>query len=713
MDETIFRPGTNCLGTFKGDGVDILIDAEAYFDALVEALECARHSIYIAGWALDPLVELTPDDASGKTRPLESFLRSILSRNQTLEIHILIWDFARAMTVGRRPWQFRRARWFPSRRIHFRFDNAYPLGGCHHQKFVVIDDQLAFCGGYDLTIGRWDTRHHLPEDSRRTDPQGIEHGPFHDAQVRLEGESARAIGELFRERWAHVCAEQLRVPKRTARVQARPGALALNQSTIALARTTPVPEDDQHFEVEQLFLDMIRAADDLIYIENQYFTCTSVGEAIAERLADPSGPEVIVVGPRETANWIEEFTVGQLRWRVIERVREADTHGRLRFYYPMASKSADVATYVHIKLMIIDDTLIRIGSANLSSRSMRVDSELDVAILLGVEERGRAHELLHDLVAEHFGLGAEEVSKLRAKHSSLRESLDELVSRGLDQTLVELEEGPDSADRWMAEEGDMLFDPREPLEVATLLDRLVGDGARTKLLSRLPFGFMTVVLTSIVLAGWRLAELDDPGVLAWVYDHLIELGDSPLGWLVILLLSALALGVGSAPFLVVLILVTAFGFLQGFLLSYLASLIGALFTFGLGRVLDRNLIMKLVGYRSEDVRRRLFQRGFFSVALLHLAPISRFPTVGVAAGSTDMRTRSYVLGSATGLLPFVLILALVASGVSTFLRTPGIGSGIAMFLGLGALWGLIYGIQSTFEVSAPAPAAAGRIEPGD
>src|SRR3546814_6046315 len=63
-------------------------------------------------------------------------------------------------------------RWARRRNITFKFDSAHPIGAAHHQKIVVIDDALAFCGGIDMTADRWDTLAHLEDDPRRRRPSG-------------------------------------------------------------------------------------------------------------------------------------------------------------------------------------------------------------------------------------------------------------------------------------------------------------------------------------------------------------------------------------------------------------------------------------------------------------------------------------------------------------------------------------------------------------
>jgi hypothetical protein len=61
-----------------------------------------------------------------------------------------------------------------------------------------------------------------------------------------------------------------------------------------------------------------------------------------------------------------------LRARRLRRLREADRHGRLRAYYPEQAGLGEQCIKLHSKLMIVDDRLLRVGSANLNNRSFGV-----------------------------------------------------------------------------------------------------------------------------------------------------------------------------------------------------------------------------------------------------------------------------------------------------------------------------------------------------
>jgi hypothetical protein len=185
-------------------------------------------------------------------------------------------------------------------------------------------------------------------------------------------------------------------------------------------------------------VDSIAKARDTIYLESQYFTNDRLASALAARLEEPDGPEVIAVMPKCCDGWLEETTMGALREGVMRQLAAADVHGRLRLVYPAASQSRDVPTFVHSKVMFIDDRLARIGSSNLSKRSMGVDSECDLAIDSAGNPDIAAGILTmrNRLIAEHLGITAADVAREADRGRPLRSIIDGCA--GADHTLARL-----------------------------------------------------------------------------------------------------------------------------------------------------------------------------------------------------------------------------------------------------------------------------------
>ena len=135
----------------------------------------------------------------------------------------------------------------------------------------------------------------------------------------------------------------------------------------------------------------IASARRFIYIENQYLTSAAIGAALARRLAEPAGPEVVVVLPREEHGWLEQSSMGVMRARVLRHLLGADRHGRLRLFFPTIPALEQGCMNVHGKVMIVDDRCARVGSANLTNRSMGVDTECDLVLDAELDAAPRAH----------------------------------------------------------------------------------------------------------------------------------------------------------------------------------------------------------------------------------------------------------------------------------------------------------------------------------
>ncbi len=205
----IFRPGSNCWKIAHAGRFRLLIDASEYYAALLDAVSKARDSIFILGWDLDSRVNLDPQP--GKERPeyrLGEVLKTAALRSPRLRIRILCWDFAMIYSLEREFFQGIKWRHFSHPRISFEIDGKHPVGASHHQKIVCIDDRIAFVGGLDLCSNRWDTREHRPNEPRRRDSHGADYPPFHDVQALIEGEAARQLGMLARERWFQATGER-------------------------------------------------------------------------------------------------------------------------------------------------------------------------------------------------------------------------------------------------------------------------------------------------------------------------------------------------------------------------------------------------------------------------------------------------------------------------------------------------------------------------
>ena len=81
----------------------------------------------------------------------------LVKKKPDLDVRLLIWKSPLLIAASQGFYPHRAQRWFRKRMVEFRLDSPGPIGACHHQKVVVIDDKLAFCGGGDISTDRWDS----------------------------------------------------------------------------------------------------------------------------------------------------------------------------------------------------------------------------------------------------------------------------------------------------------------------------------------------------------------------------------------------------------------------------------------------------------------------------------------------------------------------------------------------------------------------------
>ena len=201
------REGETCWRIERADKLSLIVDAADYFLYLRKALTNAKEAVYLIGWDFDLRIQMVPgeEDEDGNApdgwpNRLGDFLQAVVKANGGVDLYILKWDGAMLSALAQQAWPTLQLK-MASDRIHFALDSHHPVGACHHQKIVVVDDRLAFCGGIDVTTGRWDTREHAPQDERRSNPDGSLHQPWHDVSAAIQGDAAKALGELARNRW--------------------------------------------------------------------------------------------------------------------------------------------------------------------------------------------------------------------------------------------------------------------------------------------------------------------------------------------------------------------------------------------------------------------------------------------------------------------------------------------------------------------------------
>ena len=184
----------------------VLIDAAAFFDAVRRAFLQAERRIFIAGWDIDSRTRLVGEGNcadDGFSPVLAEFLSEIVANKPSLEVYLLLWDFSLNYAAERELFPRLSLQWQTPPRVTLCMDNAVPFGSSQHQKLIVVDDALAFSGGLDVTVRRWDCSDHAADNPERVDASGQPYPPFHDVQMMVDGEAAQALAQLVRRRWCN------------------------------------------------------------------------------------------------------------------------------------------------------------------------------------------------------------------------------------------------------------------------------------------------------------------------------------------------------------------------------------------------------------------------------------------------------------------------------------------------------------------------------
>ena len=399
-----------------------LIDGQAYMarwhDSVV-ALHGASHAeLYHAGWRFDPVKTL------GATSEGPDALDDVTSAAAAgASCYLLMCRNAGVLPFN-----------FPSL-VRLRrngistacLDGRFPPEGSNHQKFAVMKSsagQLALLGSIDISRPRWDTTAHRPVDPDRDPEYGKQ---THDSGVMIVGPAVVDVEKTFRDRWndstRHFGLEPP-VPEQPLITTPYAAPLAAGTHSVQVLRTYGITSKASgyswspsgEFTVWASYLNAIRRAVTYLYIEDQYFLsfdwppCYSrtglardtdliyqLGEAMQR------GVTVVIVTPSndEDPTHVYQKYQRDLGVNYLTGVRAAGTAGDI-VVASLKNGSDDV--YVHSKLMIVDDELVLIGSANVGQRSMTYDSELHVGI---VDSAGTfARELRTTIWHEHTGRGA-------------------------------------------------------------------------------------------------------------------------------------------------------------------------------------------------------------------------------------------------------------------------------------------------------------------
>ena len=365
-----------------GCSLDVLVDGAEAFAAIVEAIENAREFVHVTAWHVAPYFELVRGD-----RP--AILGELLAEAaERIDVRVLVWAGAPVPAFHPTRREVRDAVEELVRRTRIRCEadpREHPFH-CHHEKTVIVDGEVAFVNGIDMTDlagDRYDTTDHPAR--RRLG--------WHDVGTRLRGPAVADVQDHFALRWHELTGEQLArthapSPAGEDRVQV--------VRTIANGMYEAVPRGE--FRILESYVRAIRQARNFIYLENQFLWSPEIVRLLAAKLRRPphDGFRIVIVLPAKANNG-QDDTAGQLGV-----LASADNAGKRLLAATIRSLTGerDDRLYVHAKVGIIDDRWLTVGSANLNAHSLLNDTEMNVVSVSA--ELARATRLR--LWAEHLAV---------------------------------------------------------------------------------------------------------------------------------------------------------------------------------------------------------------------------------------------------------------------------------------------------------------------
>jgi phosphatidylserine/phosphatidylglycerophosphate/cardiolipin synthase-like enzyme/uncharacterized membrane protein YdjX (TVP38/TMEM64 family) len=677
---TVLNPGKNVWRVESAPRFSFFRDVAGCFGAMRSSMLQANRSITIVGWDIDSrtrLVGLSGESDDGCPADLALFLQALVQRKPMLRVNLLLWDFASIYALERESFPRVKLAWESANLV---LDDCLPLGSSQHQKIVLIDDGLAFTGGLDVTIRRWDTAHHQLRNKHRVDPRGEPYNPFHDVQAVVNGPAASALAELVRERWRCASGEDLPLGDPSP---GWPAELVpdFRDVEVGIARTVPAQENlGEAREVQQLFFDMIDAAETSLYIENQFLTSLPVAQHIAERLVAKPNLEVLIIAPKTHHSWLEAVAMRHGRIRFQEIIRAVDVGDRVRFVYPRVTEGGEsVDVMVHSKVMIVDDRMLRIGSANLNNRSMGADSECDLVIEARSEaEREAISAARSRLLAMHCGVSEDEASAVLRDVTLIPAS--RVLGNG-NRGLVDIDDGgADRADY----PGflDAVADPERPIDVESFIAMITGESGSDLRLRAAATLFLVAAMILAVAGAWVVFSQEADEAVRDVLKLSGTDWTTPFFVVGVFLVGAVLM----VPVTLMIIGASAtLGLVWGLVYAGLGTLVSAAVFYGLGAWLGTGVVRRVMGGRLAKVRDAIRRRGVLAIAAIRVIPLAPFSFVNLAAGATSVGFWPFIMGTALGMAPGFIVLSALGDRLYRLVSEPTV-AGIAIVFALLLLW---------------------------
>ena len=360
----------------SGNKIEVLQNGVATFDSLFLAIKQAKESIHLDFYIVE----------SGKL--LDKFLDLFEKKRQEGVTIRMVYDDVGSWSLDKRT--IRRfvdigveLKVFAPIRI---FKIAHHLNYRNHRKIVIIDNKIAFTGGMNISDKYVEGDENL--------------GFWRDTFVRVEGPSVKGLQRIFLIDW---------YISGGAHIDIGISNFQSNDEGIPVQIVSSGPDSSQSSILQQFFT-MITDAQSYVYISTPYLI-PDLSIITALKTSALSGVDVRLLLPSDSDSKI-------LRWGMMSFLEELINAGTKVYLYNKG--------FMHSKVIIADDNMVSIGTANMDVRSFETNFEVNVMIYDTEVCKKLKQDFFND-IEDCIKLDKETYPKLPLRNK-LMESLSRLLS---------------------------------------------------------------------------------------------------------------------------------------------------------------------------------------------------------------------------------------------------------------------------------------------
>lgn len=647
------------------DSLSLHIGGVEYYGSLKKSLEQANTCILICGWTFSLSTVLDKEDTTVKD--------VLFALPPSVEVKILIWDYPLIYTPDRDPFTALTLALENKSNISFQRFDFHPIMSSLHSKLVVIDNRLAYVGGFDIDHERLDGPYHLDDDPLRVNADGESYRPFRDYALRIQGDVSH-LSDYFYQLWN----SQKKQKSFFANVE---GQLDLGTEFLELARTVPAFKNQaKDFSSYKLQRQLIKNAKKYIYIENQYLSHEGMVGLLCEKLASPHGPQVVIVVSYGKMPWLEKISMGSLLNESVKGLMEADRYGRLGLYCLKYRPTNDEDSFVkvHSKCMIIDGEYLKIGSSNFSKRSMEFDYEIDLFLHHSHQVKKFEKRIFKTLLSAPDCDFCEKSSLLetfehyRKKYKKiypLGQLIDEVSS------LVEYKE----------------YLPLDKYKM-TFFEKVGQKFINKESIQTLNLKAFLVLLFLILIAGLALFfPFDQVEKLVKDYVFTKQMSGT-MSLALMLFVGYVALGAFFFPLNLYILLCGAFfSPVYAFALSLCGALTAGLASYFIGAFFENVEYVENKIKSLRKLKRFLRKKSLSTIIFLRMVPIAPYSLVNFVCGKFRISLWRFVAGTLIGVAPGTFALIFMEKQLIEVFRSPSLENAL-YFLAAASLFYLAYRI---------------------